>query len=1200
MRRSINEKRDTISLNRKIDTNIQKSISKYCVTSKRKYNFQRIKKYKHKFKENLEYTKMKNNLKNNIHTINRQRTNLKKTVCKDDILNKNNINSKFSINNIKKEGNSEKEKENYKMCKNDNVFDYKKYYERVDQWKKKRCIYFNNENKIKKKEIHLENKKRSLREILNITEPKKNTKRNCNKYESSLNQQKTTNKTINKLNEIQLKKKNVKSSKNEININNYINYNDINGNNENNYDKYKKNVVPIYDSGNYQGYNIDNKTDNISNNYINYSNNNNRHEIISHNNSPSFKLPNNKIRITNKNKRNIYCIGKIKSSDTMLENEEKNIYSNKTITDTFDYIDCFNNFATNPTFLIKSNETIFHAPLKSNLNNVENKSNFNLFDKTNIKKSYTNYSTKVRTIPNLNMEQPAQNEKIRKNKKENSFKGILKNEYLDNGCKIKILKYTNNMNITNMQNKLENEIKKNENMKSCKNSYINYKGEYLINFHNEEEMKKKKKQLLKNVKTSIYNERNIFTNNHTRYNNNDNFLIKNELVNNNKKDIYKPSYTLNNCNVSSILNIKNPFTCVYKNVKSFKNFIVDKKEVNKEKGYCTSNNITLCDKKKYISENIRKHLSYMNINKKQEKNIKNSKVLEIEGDKIYPNENLLFKNNIQIEQNTFKNFNLDMESYDMKHSIFECKKNAEENFKNKKYLKKLNKFHKKKKEKNLISLENSHKIEKEKLCSDNNYRSLDLNNELLNVNKHKKLVHIEEKDIKRNFDIFLCLFMKYEKNESFLFCLISDEELTKYSFFYHNYIKPFLDDYKKSKLEKLKKEEGNSAFRDYNCISLNKIILEIMIPSIRNNYLKYLNELYNKKENNTDISSSDELQKEIREINKKIKNFEIRSLDKHKKEISIKSICNYENKIKLLEKPKWSNKRNLKKLLRKQQNYNPFTIFGTSIKEVNLEEIFTLEVYNNYVTNEDRFQNKILHELYVGDYIKNLYKKIDCSEWFFVLDSLKKNWKYFANLECNMLLDPLLLEEILWYIDNNKMYKDKSKEIYIYETCFCPTPDPAKEINLNDAKHFYKSMASKYTSHNEMKHKKLSLNEENSYSSNLIFKYDDMNREHTSLYMKKKKEILTKENLFFNIPRPSSAIYYNSDFFQNKVKKHTCDKKIKTNNQFNVVSPKCVEDAYFPKFKSKKWISQKFFDNFFLNYYLYNFNGSNRKYNSVI
>lgn len=580
----------------------------------------------------------------------------------------------------------------------------------------------------------------------------------------------------------------------------------------------------------------------------------------------------------------------------------------------------------------------------------------------------------------------------------------------------------------------------------------------------------------------------------------------------------------------------------------------------------------------------------------------------------------------------FKNVNLDIHKY--KRNIYEYKKN-----KNKK--KKNNKIKRLSITPSILPLKNKKKYN----FSYDIYKQVDLQNNLLNINKHKKLLHVDEKDLTKNFDIFLCLFMKYEKNESQLLALIHDEDLTKYSYFYQTYIKPILDSYKKCKWEKIKNSNINEQKKNerkdcthYNNITLNKIVLQIFIPSIKKNYLKYLNILYYKNTNILDIHTSEELLKEIIKIEKQINNRRRKSYENNTNCVSLISNNNYEKKIKLIPKPQWANKYNLKVLLKRQEHFNPFTIFGTSVKEVNLEEIFTLDVYNNYITNDDRYKNKILYELYVGNYIHNLYEKITYDEWNDVLDILKKHWNNFITLECNMILDPLLLEEILWYIDNNKMYKDKSKDMYTYENCFCPTPDPKKEINFNDFKNFSKSMSNKYTFQKINKFKKYSLNEESIYKDDhLLLKYDDVySRWGVSSNPKKKKNkksnnhnhnnnnireydtidnnytynincnnftnnkhTLEKQNMLLHIPRPSSAIYYDINFFQNKVKKNIFTKisKCENTSYWNMLH---YNNYSLRRSKSKKWISQNYFDNFFSNYYLYNFGTIEGTYNYTI
>ncbi|GAW82167.1 hypothetical protein, conserved [Plasmodium gonderi] len=683
------------------------------------------------------------------------------------------------------------------------------------------------------------------------------------------------------------------------------------------------------------------------------------------------------------------------------------------------------------------------------------------------------------------------------------------------------------------------------------------------------------------------------------------------------------------CN-SSVLNIKNPFAYIYKSAKFFGNAEEEcRKEKNEKKLLRTISGLCVNEMKK---TNIYEH--ERNITEDTTSTLtvkKNDLLFSFEGNHFNSLDNFSLLKNREIgEKESERKYNTGLEKYTRRRE--EIDDNFENQFRvklpNEMRLNMLSDFSKwcdahetlrcdipqndDIQDRSLHPTKNGIIQKKKTLAEDgemntlNMCRRVEFEKEVKSLNYHKKLIDIGEKDIENNFDLFLSLFMKYEQREPYLFCLLCDEELTKNSFFFQNCIKPIFDDYRKSKFEKLKKEKYKNNFpcTNMNDIHINKIIIEIMTPSIKKKYLKYVSELYDKKEYMfNDISDSHELQKEVFEINNKIENLNIKSLDKHRNELSIKSNSHYEKKIKLIEKPKWSDEKNLKKLLQKQQNYNPFTIFGTSIKEVNLEEVFTLDVYNNYVTNEDRFRNKILYDLYVGKYIQNLYNKIDNREWNLVLDSLKKHWKYFTNLECNMFLDPLLLEEILWYIDDNKMYKDKSEIMYTYENCFCPTPDPGKEINLNDEKHFAKSMGERYTSHHSIKHKNLSLNEENVYPHNtLILKYDDISVEKNALTCTlRDKEMLTKEDLLFNIPRPSSAFYYDSDFFENKIKKNMFRKKVKRRKDTideDVVTSNV--EPYVIKYKSKKWTSQKFFDNFFSNYYLYNFGRSNRMYNSII
>ncbi|SOV17802.1 conserved Plasmodium protein, unknown function [Plasmodium gaboni] len=1140
------------------------------------------------------------------------------------------------------------QKKKQKTKKNVYIFDHIKYYERVKKWKEKRYGY---DYEKKKKTITRQKKELPLH-IKN-------------------NNQKKKNKVVQK-NDIN---KNITINKNFIDSNDQIvtcakGYKDVVKNVEQYKHVEKNNKNKIY----HYNYNI--KNENFMNNYtpiIELSNSNSNN-----NNDNSFYYYNmGGEAIANNTYKNLNHIDILKSSETILLQDQNKInFSNKTIIDSFQDIESFQNLYceqdgdkyNDMDIIPMSNDTHIHHPLMINkLTHFYNKYNFislknkMIFDPYN----YENNKYKRFTFPYFKSTSICRNgsiikkkhksdEYINKQKKENKDIDYFKNKYDKNHSYLKNIFANNHMD--------ENKIKK---------------------YH------KKKNNLLNKpfIKTSIYKERidinklesNIFRNNIIQYQDNINTPtlhilneyspkdLNMELINNptyknikyvhhNKKKInkYNNIYKMEHLNKKKI----NKYNNIYK--MEHLNKTNDSYGYNNTYNYNKNDNL-MEDEKNYTyvcvtptfitlrNKNIKNKITHNNNNNNN--NINNNNFNKINRN-IYANKKKMphyFKNynfigkNVKYLSNNkiFKNVNLDIHKYNR--NIYDYKK-CKNNQKGSNKIKGLSITP------CLLPLKNKKKYN----FSYNIYKQVDLQNNVLNINKHKKLLHIDEKDIKKNFDIFLCLFMKYEKNESQLLLLIHDEDLTRYSFFYQTYIKPILDNYKKCKWEKIKNSNINEQkikerkyYTDYNNITVNKIILQIFIPSIKKNYLKYLNILYYKNTNTLDINTSEELLKEIIKIDKQINNTRRKSHDINTKYVSVASNHAYEKKIKLIPKPEWANKNNLKLLLKRQEHINPFTIFGTSVKEVNLEEIFTLDVYNNYITNDDRYKNKILYELYVGNYIHNLYEKITYDEWNNVLDILKKHWNNFITLECNMILDPLLLEEILWYIDNNKMYKDKSKHMYTYENCFCPTPDPKKEINFNDSKNFSKSMSNKYTFQKINKFKKYSLNEESIYKDDhILLKYDDVysrctllsnpkkklkkktttttttttttnnnnnnNNNNIGVYdiidnnynincnnFKNNKNMLEKQNMLMHIPRPSSAIYYDINFFKNKVKKNIFTKKFKCENisysnmlQYNNYS--------VIRSKSKKWISQNYFDNFFSNYYLYNFGTIDGTYNYTI
>ncbi|ETB62697.1 hypothetical protein YYC_00390 [Plasmodium yoelii 17X] len=1031
--------------------------------------------------------------------------------------------------------------ETRKICKN---FNYNKYYERVKKWKEKRCQKFKGQNNFIK-----------IGKIGKIGKIKIN-KRNAVKIEPKQNKYKKTQKQ------------------------NSVIYGII--------QKRQKQITKL-DSNSTHPHQINQEKDPKTNEII--SNNMKLEKSINHKNddkdSSRINTQFNEFckEMNYNNMSHIYRNIKIsnETNPNMPYSNETNPnvpYSNKTFMDSFNNLNFLNHNSNNPTIILPSNET--------STIDFENNYFLNMNDENMIKmKKYINNTSQTKyTFDNLTKK---------------------KNQNKSNTYEQPFLTIYNSPSHTNITS--EQIIKKETNN--------------LVNG---------------TIKTSIYKERNEINNKSIEYNDSNNILINNNLEHYKKfckNNINKFNYlkfTNKKINNSSYLNIKNPFMYAYKRVKLLENI---KNETDRKKKKMKKNCLEYgIDQKKTdynesntiasLCEQTYQNINSDSINNSENENNKKTHKNNLEKYKYSTCENFSFNNDLTIDQTQLHNFSITFENY-------------------RKIYKNISSVKKKKiKSKNLLNpmihninwLSNPIKIRKSDPIQNqlnqlnqkwnisnnnilkpplNSHKIMQISEEIVNPNTHKKLIQITEKLIERNFDLFLCLFMKYEHQDNYLFCLIFDNELTKDSFFFQSCIKPMIDNYKKLKCEKVRNEKRCDGEhiepQDYKSIQINKIIIEIMIPTIKKKYFSYLTKLYKeKKKSSSEIDSSDELEKEIRNINIKIENINItksmNAKDEKDKNISSKKNNNYEKKIKLINKPNWSNKKNIQKLLKRQHNYNPFTIFGTSISEVNLEEIFTLDVYNNYVTNEDRFKNKILYELYITDYIQNLYEKIEKQEWTITLDTLKKHWKYFTNLECNMFLDPLLLEEILWYIDNNKMYKDKSMKTYTYEKCFCPTPDPSNKHNLNDTKYFTKSMAKKYTTEKSDKYKNLSLNEcTTCHYNDFVLKYNDINFDqniYSTISAHKKKFI--KENILYNIPRPSCSFEYDSDFFHNKVHKHIFrSKKIAHNNNNNKSPTISTEnEPYIIKYKPQKWTSQKLFDNFFYNYYLYNFNKRSKKCNSII
>ncbi|KAK1442810.1 hypothetical protein BgAZ_303280 [Babesia gibsoni] len=146
---------------------------------------------------------------------------------------------------------------------------------------------------------------------------------------------------------------------------------------------------------------------------------------------------------------------------------------------------------------------------------------------------------------------------------------------------------------------------------------------------------------------------------------------------------------------------------------------------------------------------------------------------------------------------------------------------------------------------------------------------------------------------------------------------------------------------------------------------------------------------------------------------------------------------------KLLPPNKWFNHAKLHQKVIGQEKWNPFSIFGSALPYVNMKEIFKKSDLDTEASNQGGSVSRndgltsgaISYAQYMGP---PTYEQID------------------RNLEntpgINWSRDPLVLDEVLWYLEATGKYVDKSKQVCVLQKCFCVTPNPQIAFNWNDSR----------------------------------------------------------------------------------------------------------------------------------------------------
>ncbi|KAF8821328.1 hypothetical protein IE077_002145 [Cardiosporidium cionae] len=136
--------------------------------------------------------------------------------------------------------------------------------------------------------------------------------------------------------------------------------------------------------------------------------------------------------------------------------------------------------------------------------------------------------------------------------------------------------------------------------------------------------------------------------------------------------------------------------------------------------------------------------------------------------------------------------------------------------------------------------------------------------------------------------------------------------------------------------------------------------------------------------------------------------------------------------------------------LQEQESWNPFSVFGSAPKAVNLNEIFDFSAYNRWATSDARWHSKTLRQLYEEKLIQKPTDPISENDWKIVHKALKKKWFEECKLELDWRMDPLKLDESLWYIDYCGLVVDKADIVSEEQVCFCPTPNPRSHFGWMD------------------------------------------------------------------------------------------------------------------------------------------------------
>ncbi|CBZ53460.1 conserved hypothetical protein [Neospora caninum Liverpool] len=182
----------------------------------------------------------------------------------------------------------------------------------------------------------------------------------------------------------------------------------------------------------------------------------------------------------------------------------------------------------------------------------------------------------------------------------------------------------------------------------------------------------------------------------------------------------------------------------------------------------------------------------------------------------------------------------------------------------------------------------------------------------------------------------------------------------------------------------------------------------------------------------------------------------------------------------------------MKKLLEEQGHWNPFSVFGSSLPCVELDDVFDYEVYSTTAPSA-RVSHPLFRRLAQFYEFKDLWKTVTPTEWEKVRSSFKTHWKKQYKLDLDWRNDPVTVEEFMWMLEANGQTEDKTEIVFHSEVCFCVTPNPAENFAWNDPRcHKYQvSMCAERLCYTRLFCSLISLSQVHVAVSNLLFRCRD-------------------------------------------------------------------------------------------------------------